>query len=320
LTTIPGVRSASLSTYPPISNDDGSWTQSIGVDGAPLAARPGTSTVYFNAVSPAFFRTVGIPLVQGRDFTASDTTSSQRVVVINETLARRYFPGQDAVGRLITIGRSENRRDMTVIAVVKDAKYQRLQEEPRSIAYLPRLQHPGGNLFAEIRTSAPSAVAGEIRRHLRQMDEVVPLRIEAVADRIRDSLVTERVLAILGGALAAAAVVLACASLYGLLAYGVARRAREIGIRIALGASRHRVLRVVMSDTLTLVTLGVISGLLASLWLGRFAESFLFGVTARDPLSLSAAAGVMLAVGGLAGYLPARRAARLDPLTTLRAE
>lgn len=320
LAGIPGVESASLSTYPPISDDDGAWTQSIAIDGAPVTTMPGRSTVYFNRVSPGFFRTVGIRLVRGRGFASGDTRSAPRVVIINDTLARRYFPDQDALGRLITIGRSENRQDLIVIGVAANAKYQRLQEEPRSIAYLPLAQHEAENLFAEIRTFPASSVGDEIRREVRALDAVVPMRIETVADRIRESLVTERVMAILASALAVAALTLACASLYGLLAYAVARQTKEIGVRLALGADRRRVVRMVMAETLALAAVGVLLGMIGSLSLGRFASSLLFQVSPRDPLSLAAAAALMLTVAVVAGFLPARRAARVDPVIALRAE
>ena len=318
---MPGVESASLSQYPPISGEDGAWTQSIAVDGASVPAAPGASTVYFNTISPGFFRTVGMRLVAGRDFGASDGPESSRVVIVNESLARRFFPGQNAVGRLVTIGRSTSRQDLRVVGIVQDAKYQRLQEDTRSIAYLPYVQHPPENLFAEVRVTTPNAAVCEsIRGEVRHLDAVVPLRLETVSDRINESLVSERVMAILAAVLGLTAMVLACAALYGLLAYAVGRQTREIGLRLALGAEPSTVLRMVMTDSLGLIGIGVAAGLVASLWSGKLANGLLFQVSPRDPVSVLAAAGIMLAVACLAAFVPARRAARVDPVVALRME
>lgn len=321
LGSIPGVQSASLSLYPPISDEDGAWTQSIAVDGAEVTAAPGRSTVYFNAISPGYFRTIGMQVVRGRDFAGGDNEAAPRVAIVNESLARAFFPGQDALGRLITVGRNKNRRDLRIVGIVSDAKYQRLQEQPRSIAYLPWMQQPGGNLVAEVRAAGSTAsMAGSIRREVRALDAVVPMRLETVADRIRDSLVTERVIAVLATGLGAAALALACAGLYGLLAFAVSRQTREIGLRLALGAERATVLRMVLTESLILAVLGIVSGLGASLLLGRVTGHLLFQVSPRDPVSLAAAGGIMLIVACLAGFLPARRAARVDPVVALRQE
>ncbi|MGH9370353.1 MAG: ADOP family duplicated permease, partial [Vicinamibacterales bacterium] len=321
LAAVPGIESASLSMYPPISDEDGAWTQSVAVDGAPVPSAPGVSTVYFNTVSPGYFRTVGMPLVAGRDFTTSDGPEAARVAIISESLARTFFSGQNAIGRQIAIGRDPNRQDLRVVGIVRDAKYQRLQEEPRRIAYLPHVQHPAGNLFAEIRVAGhTTAVAEGIRREVRALNDVVPMRLETVTDRIRESLVTERVVALLATALGLAALALACAALYGLLAYTVTRQTREIGVRLALGAERSAVLRMVMIESLAMVALGIAAGVAAALWFGTFARGLLFQVSPRDPLSIAAAAAIMLAVACLAAFVPARRAARVDPVVALRCE
>jgi predicted permease len=321
LSAIPGVRSASLSQYPPISDEDGAWTQSIAVDGMPVPSQPGRSSVYFNAISPGFFHTIGMPLVRGRDFADGDHASAPRVAIVNESLARRFFPGQEPLGRLITIGRNAARQDLQIVGLVRDAKYQRLQEQPRSIAYLPWAQHPPENLFAEVHTSGGIAnVVGRVRQEVRGLDATVPVRIQTVSDRIRDSLATERVLALLGSALGLAALVLACAALYGLIAYAVSRRNREIGVRLALGATRADVFRTVISDTLRLTAVGAAAGLGASLVLGRAAGRLLFQVAPTDPVALAVAGGAMLVVACSAGLLPARRAARVDPVVALRCD
>ena len=195
------------------------------------------------------------------------------------------------------------------------------EETPRSIAYLPWRQERTENLFTEIRAAGPAGSLGDsIRREVRRLDSIVPMRLETVNDRIRESLVTERVMALLAAALAFASVILASAALYGLLAYAVSRRTREIGVRLALGAARSSVLRTVIADSLTLAALGIVAGIAASLWIGRIAATLLFHVSPRDPASLLAAAGIMLAVAAVAGLVPARRASRVDPVIALKCE
>ena len=215
---VPGVAAASISMYPPLSGGDGAWTQNAGIDGA----APGTdaaSVVYFNTISSSYFRTTGMTLLRGRDIADSDIATAVPVAVVNEALVRRFFSGQDPIGRQITFGRDNSRQTLQIVGVVSDAKYQRLQEEPRSVAYLPWLQQRVENMFLELRAGSPAAVAEAVRREASSIDGVVPVHLQTVDERIRESLVTERVLATLAALLAGAAAVLACAGLYGLLAY-----------------------------------------------------------------------------------------------------
>jgi len=241
---------------------------------------------------------------------------------VNEALVRRFLSDRDPIGRRITIGRHASRKDLEIVGVVRDAKYQRLQEEGRSIAYLPHRQFDldGSNLAVEIRVAGSvSNAAADVREAARQLDGRVPVQVERVADRIQTSLVRERVLALLSTAIGVAALLLACTALYGLLAYRVSRQAPEIGVRLALGSSRAAVLRGVLRECLMLTGAGVVAGLAASVLLGRFARTLLFQVSPLDPLALSAAAVLMLTVATAAALLPARQAANVDPLTALRA-
>ena len=305
--------------YPPLSGGDGAWNQNAGIDGA----APGTdaaSVVYFNTVSSDYFRTTGMTLLRGRDIADSDIEPAVKVAVVNEALVRRFFPGQDPLGRQMTIGRDESRQTLQIIGVVSDAKYQRLQEEPRSVAYLPWLQQRAGNMFLELRAGSPAAVAEAIRREARSIDGVVPVHLQTVDERIRESLVTERVLATLAALLACAAAILACAGLYGLLAYAVARQTREIGLRLALGAHPRTVTRKVLTDSLVLTGIGVTLGLGGALALGRFARGLVFQIAPVDPVSIAAAAVLMLIVASLASIFPAWRAARIDPVVALKIE
>jgi predicted permease len=319
---LPSVEAATISQYPPIS--DGAWTQSIEIDGVPLAAES-SRNVHFNSVGADYFRTLGMRVVRGRDVGSQDTASSARVVAVNETLARRFFNGQDPIGRRISMGRNKNRRTLEVIAVVSDAKYQRLQELPRSIAYVPHAQLAGisspENVFTQVRIAGPvDALAETVGREVRAIDPRVPVRVETVDDRIRQSLVRERVMTFLAGGLAVAALALACAALYGLLAYAVSRQSYEIGLRIALGAERRAVLWLVLRECWLLTMVGTAAGLAASLALGRYVRTFLFQISPTDSVAMAAAALAMIAVASLAGAIPARRAARVDPVVALRQE
>lgn len=321
---IPGVQSASLSRYPPISDEDGAWTQSVAIDGAPITRDP-SRLVYFNVVSSDFFRTVGMRVVQGRDFTTADTPAAPRVVIVTESLARAFFPGQNAIGRRISIGRDKARQDLEIVGVVSDAKYQRLQEPARRIAYMPTAQIPDlfgeRNLFAEVRAGTAIASVGDaIRREIRLLDSTVPMRIHTVTDRIRESLVNERVLARLALIIGIAALVLACAGLYGLLTYTVSRQTSEIGVRLALGAERRAMLWMVLQQCLVLAAVGTAAGIGAALATGRLAVNLLYDVSGTDLFALTAAAAAMLIVAVCAGLIPAWRAAHVDPLIALRSE
>lgn len=324
LRALPQTESASLAQYPPISDEDGAWTQSIEVDGVPLAPER-TRYVHFNAVTPAYFHTVGMRIIRGRDFGRDDTTGAGRVVAINETLAQRFFADQDPIGRQITIGRQASRRNLEIVAVVSNAKYQRLQETPRSIAYLPAAQLAerarGVNFTAQVRTAgAVSRVAEDIRREVRALDERIPIRIETVNERIRQSLIRERVTAIIATGLGVVALALACAALYGLLAYAVSRQVHEIGLRIALGADRRSVLRLVLRECLKLTLAGSALGIGISVALSRYATSLLYEISPRDPTAIALSVAVMMVIALMAAAIPARRAMLVDPARALRQE
>jgi predicted permease len=306
---------------PPISHDNGNWTQSITLDGTPLA--PAESRyVYFNAVSAEYFATVGTGLRRGRGIADRDISSSPRVVVINESLARRFFPNADPLGHRISIGKGVSRQELEIVGIVQDAKYRSMQEPARSIAYLPLLQTrevlAGQNLAMSIRAADPRTIAAEVRAALRGIDPRVPLRIQTAGDRIRESTLNERMIAGLAAALGLTALALACSGLCGLLGYAVSRHGREIGLRIALGARPVSVLLMVQRESLVLAALGTLAGLGGALALGRFIRGLLFQVAPSDPVALAAASAAMLCVASAAAYLPARRAASVDPVAALK--
>ena len=277
LSTQPGVEAAAVSWKPPISHNDGNWTQSVAIDdGAMEQGR----FVYFNGISPTYFDTVGMRVSRGRGIAETDHASSPKVVVVNETLARQFFPGRDPIGHRITIGRAAARKDLEIVGVVRDAKYRTLQEPPRSIAYLAVAQiedvTSGRDLVATVRTANLPAAAAAARQILHALDPRVPARVETLADRIRESTLTERLVAALASALGLAAIIIAAGGLHGLLVYAVSRHSREIALRIALGARPASVMWMVQRESLVLAGAGTAAGLAAALALGRFIESMLF--------------------------------------------
>jgi predicted permease len=303
----------------------GAWTQTIGIDGGPLQAETTHDrSVYFNAVSPGYFRTIGMRLVQGRDFTPSDVAAVARVVIINESLARSAFPDQSPIGHRISIGRAAARRDLDIVGLVQDSKYQRLQEPVRRIAYVPFAQVAdlldGENLVAEVRVDDTNTVRGGVLRAVREIDPLVPVRVETIDGRIRESLVRERVMAMLAAALGSMALLLACAAVYGLVSYTVTRRTSEFGVRFALGASRADIVVLVLRGALGVMILGLAAGLLAAAELGRFVRTLLFDLQPLDPASFAAAGAILVAVTAAAALLPARRASRVDPVIALKSE
>jgi predicted permease len=324
LAATPGIESASVSKYPPLTNDLGSWSENVRA--REDADQPGDGRVVsLTTVTPGHFRTLGVPLLEGRDFGGADDASAPDVVIVNHATARALFGAASPLGRQITIGRGDSRREPSIVGVVGDSKYQHLQEPRRYIAYLPYRQHAAvlasDNQFAQVRTAgAPAGVVDAIRQQVRELDPAVPIRIESMADRVRASVVTERVLAALAFALGVTALALASASLFGLLAYAVTRRTREIGVRMALGAERREVVGLVLRECLVITASGMALGLAASLALGGFARRLLFEIGPSDPLSLAGACAVMAAVTLAAGAIPARRAARVEPVVALRHE
>lgn len=321
----PDVESVSLSQYPPISDQMGSWTQSVGVDGGPIQMEPShDQSVYFNGVSPGYFRTIGMRLLQGRDFALTDREAGTRVVIVNESLARFAFPGADPIGHRISIGRAAARKDLEIVGLVQDSKYQRLQEPSRRIAYVPFAQVAEllerQNLVVEVRAGESPVIRAAVIAAVHEIDAAVPVRLETIGGRIRESLARERVMAMLAAALGGAALLLACAAVYGLLSYTVVRRTSEFGVRIALGASRADVVSMVLRGAFSVLAVGLVAGLLAAASLGRFVRALLFDLQPLDPASFFAAAGILITVTAGAVILPARRAARVDPSIALRAE
>jgi predicted permease len=324
LRALPGVRAASASLLTPISGS--SWNEDLRIDGYTPKA-PQDNEIWFNAVSDGFFATLGTPILLGRDFDGREGPGSPRVAILNQTAARRFFGTASPLGKHFRV-EAGNRVEppVEIIGVVADAKYKSLREEDSATAYLPIGQHepvwPAYSL--ELRTAGPmsaiSPLVPAVRRRLGEGAGAPSYELHTLAVQVDESLVRERLLATLSGFFGGLALLLAGIGLYGTVAYGVARRRREIAIRLTLGAVRARVLRKVLGEVGWLVGLGVALGVLLALATTRWVASFLFGLAPSDPLVLAFAAATLAAVAFAAAALPAWRAARLDPVVLLREE
>jgi predicted permease len=274
-------------------------------------------------VTADYFRTFGITVVAGRVFNARDAANGPKVAVVNRALARFFFAEADPIGRRVHFFRDEA-NPMTIVGLVDDATQQSLREEPPMAIYTPltQLRQPEGLVTVALRTpDNPSAVVESIRAELRGMTgDVVVDNVRTMEQQIGGELVRERLLAMLSTAFAGVAVVLSCVGLYGVVSYDVTRSLRNLGIRMALGARRLDVLLDVIRTALLISSIGIAGGLAATLAGTRIVTSLLFGITARDPLTLVAAAAVLMFTTVAASYVPARRASRVDPALVLRAE
>jgi predicted permease len=283
-------------------------------------------------VAPRFFETMGIPFVAGRDFTERDNETSPSVVIINETMARFYFDDQNPVGRFVRWS-ANDAAPTEIVGVVKDfvRGTPRGASLPEFSTYFPYRDREGINRGAQSRlrgmmiaartTGDPLAMAAAVRRELREVDPRLPIiRINTIAEQLDDILMQDRLVAALSGFFGALSGLLACAGLYGVISYSVARRTREIGVRLALGATPAAVLRMTLKESLWLTLAGVAIGIAVAMAATRLVSARLFGVGAADPLTIVVAALLMMAVAALSAFLPARRAAKVDPLIALRCD
>jgi predicted permease len=314
---LPGVRAAAFSFM--IFNQ-GQWTSVAYTRDEPAPDRE-SRLFRNNVVGPDYFDALGIPLVQGRGFGPQDTDKSQKVAVISEEMAARIFPNRSPLGQ--RFGRtSKDPERFEVVGVVKDAKYGSLTERPRPMAYYPyEQQEEFLNNFVVRAGGAPEAVVPLVRRAISEVNRDLPVdEVATLAEHVDRSLVQQRLIARVASFFGLLALVLACVGLYGTMSYAVGRRINEIGIRTALGAQSRDVLWLILREALLLVAVGVFAGLAASLAATRAASALLYGLGPNDPLTFASATLLLLAVAALAGYLPARRAAKVDPMAALRYE
>jgi predicted permease len=316
---LPGVRSASVSAFALLSgwgNDSG-----IATDGEPLPQGKGNG-VSWNPVGPNFIETMGIPVMLGRGLEWRDM-SGQRVAVVNDAMARHFFPNANPVGHHFSFGDHFNpEHAYEIVGVVKTAKYQDVRGEPPRTAYVPYVTNAVGRMCFEVRTAGdPLAMTGALAGVVRSVDRNLPMiGVKTQVQQIDEALRLERMFARISSFFGGLALLLVGVGIYGTMAYGVARRTGEIGIRIALGAGRFEVLWMVLRESLLVVGCGVAVGLPAAILLTRFVASMLFGVQQFDGPAIAGAVLILVAAGVAAGLLPARRASRIDPIKALRYE
>jgi len=316
----PGVVSVSLAEEALMTNSNSSST--VRVDGYP-AKDDEDMNPNFNGVGPGFFATLGITQVAGRDFTEADAAGAPRVAVVNETFARYFFGDKDPLGRRFGLGRRAETFDFTIVGLVRDGKAASLREKPLRFVYVPYTQDErvGGMTYYVRSTLDPGSLAGRLRKRVAGIDPTLPVTdLKTMQAQIHESLFVDRLVAALSAAFGVVAMALAAIGLYGVMSYAVALRTREIGIRVALGAERRAVLLMVLKEVAFLTAIGVAIGLPGGYGLGRLVESQLFGIQARDPLTFAVATLTLVAAALLAGYLPAARATRVDPVIALRYE
>jgi predicted permease len=300
-----------------------SWQERIEADGRPAPPEP--VRAFCHAITPGWLSVYGTRRISGRDFDAADRDGAQPVALVNQAFVRKVFGGENPIGQTIRfMGRPEPQPPIEVVGVVEDAIYRTVREEPTPTAYFPFAQvmvgeiPPYSSLSVRAKSGPPSALAPDIAAAIARVDKNVSLRFRPLADQVGGALVRERLVAILSGFFGALALVLAAIGLFGMTSHAVARRRGEIGVRMALGADASKVVRLMLGRVVLLMGLGVLVGAAISLWASRFVSTLLYGLTPRDPITLAGAAAVLIAVGILAAYLPARRAARIDPAEVLR--
>jgi predicted permease len=319
LAALPGVTSVTASLVPIISGS--SWGSSVSVEG--FEAGPDTDrNSRYNEVGPDYFRTLGIPLNAGREFTRADSIGAAKVAIVNDVFAKKFNIDGDTVGRRMQIG-SGGELDIEIVGLMASTKYNRVKAETPPLFLIPyRQDEQLGFLTFYIRSELPAEqMFASIRGVIRRLDPNLPVEeLKAMSEQIRENVFLDRMISTLTTAFAALATILAAVGLYGVLAYSVAQRTREIGLRMALGADTDRIRKMVLGQVGWMTLIGCAIGLAAAIGLGRVAQSLLFEVKAHDPLVLLYSTALLVAIALAAGFLPALRAAKIDPMIALRYE
>ncbi|PYT77161.1 MAG: hypothetical protein DMG40_24415 [Acidobacteria bacterium] len=319
---LPGIQSASVSIVRPV-DDQYYLVDIIGqVDGRTLPEAERVK-VAWNAMSPGYFPTVGTPILMGRDFDLRDSRAASGVVIVNESLAHRVLPGQNPIGHRLD--------GAEIIGVVKDSLYGGAREQPRPVLYRSLFQGQGGTdpgewvgmgaVSFELRYRSGAGLVDEVREAVASVDRNVPIfHVKTLRAQTEDSFLREHLLATISGFFGGLALLLACLGLYGLMAYAVARRTAEVGIRMALGARRRGIIWLIVRETMWLVLAGAAAGIPLTVWLSRYAKALLFGIGSADPAVFATSVATLIGVAVLAGFLPAKRAMKVDPMVALRYE
>ncbi|PYT04268.1 MAG: permease, partial [Acidobacteria bacterium] len=318
LAALPGVRSVSATSFVPVSN--GGMRSGVSIEG--YQAQPGEDTeLNMSTIALNYFQTMGIPLLQGRDFNAQDAESAQKVAIINDAMAQRYWPDQNPITKRISFS-GPNGPFTEIVGVVKTGKYRTIGEASLPYIYLPLAQNLAPRLTLIMRTTGdPAELTAALRAQIQDLDRNLPVYdIKTMTEHIGEALSQERLIATLLGIFGSLALLLSTVGIYGLMSYSVSQRRREIGVRMALGARSQDILKLIVSRGLMLTSIGIAIGLAAAIALTRLAGGLLFGISATDPMTFAAVSLILAGVALGACFVPARRATKVDPMVALRYE
>jgi predicted permease len=320
LAALPGVRGVSLASYVPLGPDD--TLAEVRVEGREVDPESDQDLVGSMAIDSDYFQTMGTQLLRGRNFGSADGEASPKVTIINETMAKRYWPGGDAIGKRLRLGAAADAPLREVVAIVRDAQWRNIGEPPRAVVYRPISQSWSPRSSYVVRTAGqPNAMLTDVRREVQRLDPNLPVQaLRTLTEHVSEALWPARLGAGLLAVFGLLALMLAAVGLSGVIAYLVSQRTHEFGIRLALGAQADDVLRLVIWQGLKLTLCGVLIGLLAAFALTRLMGNLLYGLSPTDPLTFVAITSLLVAVALFASYIPARRATKVDPLAALRYE
>jgi len=318
LTAMPGVTSVATSMVPLMTGSN--WGSSVQVQG--FESGPDTDThSNYNTVSPTYFKTLGVPLMAGRDFTRTDSLTSQKVSIVNEAFAKKFNLGRDAVGKRMSTGGSK--LDTEIVGIIQNTKYSSVKQEIPPLFFTPVGQGERlGTMFVYVRTALdPQSVMSAIPPVVARLDRNLPVeRLKTMPEQVRENVFMDRMVSTLSSAFATLATLLAAVGLYGVLAYTVGQRTREIGLRMALGADGPRMRRMILRQVAWMTLVGGTIGLIGAYYLGQGAKSLLFEIKGFDPMVFAASIVVLVVVAFGAGFIPAYRASRIHPMQALRYE
>ena len=319
---LPSVENVGISNFIPLDNS--SYNFSFTIRGRPAVRPSDQPSTEVREVTSDFFKTIGMPILSGRAIEAQDQPGTTKVLVVNRAFAKRFFPNQNPIGQSMSLdwGRDSTGETRQIVGIVGDVHSFALADEPEPTVYTPMMQTPDQGLSILIRTkNAPATLATPVREIMRALDHEVPVySVQTMEERVGSSVGRQRFYATLIGIFAAVALILSAVGLYGVIAYAVSQRTHELGVRVALGATGERISRMVIGEGLALTAVGAAIGIVGSVFAGKLVTTLLFGVSPLDPVTLSAVIGVLAIVAALASWLPARRAARVDPLVAMRGD